>query len=379
MFNLQSGLTRQKFPAPVTPQQAKQIREQLTAATDIATAKPADGRKFWPGTGKHTKAVTGLIVDQMNKNVVSCSRDGTVKFWDFLTGALTDEIDWAPMTAPTLVRYHPGSSLLAFACQAPSGDASVRIVDMETKRTIRELLGGDHSINDLCFSHDGRWIIAASADSVIRIWDLPTSHLIDAIRLEEPCKAVAMSSTGEYLAATLETGLGVMLWTNKSLYKHVPTRQISEKEVATVDGPTLSGEGNQGMLEGAYEEQGDDQEDPNVVAPNIEQLSSDMTTLSLVPKSRWQTLLHLDMIKERNKPTEAPKAPEKAPFFLPSANGSAKDAKDEKPAAGTEVDGKSRITTLDNARFEELFATKLRVAAESGNCKSCLGCCKYGH
>jgi U3 small nucleolar RNA-associated protein 21 len=133
------------------------------------------------------------------------------------------------------------------------------------------------------------------------------------------------------------------------------------------------------MLEGAYEEQGDDQEDPNVVAPNIEQLSSDMTTLSLVPKSRWQTLLHLDMIKERNKPTEAPKAPEKAPFFLPSANGSAKDAKDEKPAAGTEVDGKSRITTLDNARFEELFATKLRVAAESGNCKSCLGCYKYGH
>lgn len=373
MFNLQSGQTRQKFPSPVTPQQAKQIREQLAQVSDISAAKPTDGRKFWPGTGKHTKAVTGLIVDQMNKHVVSCSRDGKVKFWDFLTGNLVEEIDWAPMTAPTLVRYHPGNNLLVFACQAPSGDSSVRVVDVETKKTIREFLGGDHIINDLCFSHDGRWIIAASTDAVIRIWDLPTSHLIDAIRLEEPCKAVAMSSTGEYLAATLETGLGVMLWTNKSLYKHVPTRQISEKEVATVDGPSLSGEGNQGMLEGAYDEQGEDEEDGNVVAPTLEQLSSDMTTLSLVPKSRWQTLLHLDMIKERNKPTEAPKAPEKAPFFLPSTNGAANQSKEEKPAVGTEVDGKSRITTLDKARFEELFATKLRDAAETGNCKCCPG------
>ena len=43
-----------------------------------------------------------------------------------------------------------------------------------------------------------------------------------------------------------------------------------------------------------------------------------MTTLSLVPKARWQSLLHLDLIRERNKPKEAPKKPEKAPFFLPS-------------------------------------------------------------
>lgn len=370
MFNLQSGQTRQKFPAPVTPQQAKQIREQLAQTDDIASAMPSDGRKFWPGTGKHTKAVTGLVVDQMNKYVVSCSRDGKVKFWEFLTGHLVDEIDWAPITAPTLVRYHPSSNLLAFACQAPSGESSVRIVDMETKKTIREFLGGDYDINDLCFSHDGRWIIAASADAVIRIWDLPTSHLIDAIRLEEPCKAVAMSSTGEYLAATLETGLGVMLWTNKALYKHVPTRQISEREVAPTDGPSLSGEGNQGMLEGAYEEDGEGDEDANVLAPMLDQLSSDMTTLSLVPKSRWQTLLHLDVIKERNKPTEAPKAPEKAPFFLPSTNGSAKETQHDKPTVGTEIEGNSRITTLDKARFEELFGTKLRQAAQTGNCKS---------
>ena len=51
----------------------------------------------------------------------------------------------------------------------------------------------------------------------------------------------------------------------------------------------------------------------------IEQLNDDLLTLSLVPKSRWQTLLYLDDIRARNRPIEPPKKPEKAPFFLSSA------------------------------------------------------------
>lgn len=365
MYNLQSGVYRQRFPSKLTPAQARQLRlQQLRQVDDVVHFQAESGKKFPAGTGKHTKAVTGIVVDAMNKTVVSCSLDGKIKFWDFLTGSLLEQIDWAPMTLPTSCRYHATSNLLAFACD----DMSVRVVDMETKKTIREFWGPKDTVNDFCFSHDGRWVIAASQDKTIRVWDLPTSHLIDAIRLENPCKALAVSSTGEYLAATLQNQLGVTMWTNKSLFKHVPTRQISEKEIGHVAAPTVSGEGNGGLLEGAFEE--DDKEDEDaVVAPTIDQLSADMTTLSLVPKARWQTLLHLDLIKERNKPKEAPKAPEKAPFFLPSTTGSPSSAVQGKPEA-TEDTSKSRITKLDKARFEEIFSAKLRAGAASGDCES---------
>lgn len=366
MFNLQSGAARQKFPAAVSSAQAKEIKAQLLLKGGAGSHR--DG-VFLPGTGKHTGAITGLVVDNMNKTVVSCSSDGKVKFWSFMKGLLLHQLDWTSTTIPMLCRYHAANNLLAFACRSKSGDWSVRVVDMDTKRMIREFWGPEDVIHDLCFSNDGRWIIAASKDSMIRVWDLPTSHLIDAIRLEKPCKAVAMSTTGEYLAATVEEGLGVMLWTNKALYKHVPTRQISEKEISAVSGPSMSGEGNQGMLEGAFEDADEGADDLNVLAPTIDQLSSDMTTLSLVPKSRWQTLLHLDVIKERNKPLEAPKAPEKAPFFLPSTTGKPNAIQEENTAASEDTGGKSRITALDKARFEELFATKLRTAAASGDCK----------
>ncbi|KHN98036.1 WD repeat containing protein 36 [Metarhizium album ARSEF 1941] len=362
MYNLQSGMHRQRFPSRLAPSQARQVRlQQLRQADDVAQLQISGGHKFLPGTGKHTKAITGLVVDNMNKRVISCSSDGRIKFWDFLTGTLLDQLDWAPMTYPVACKYHAANGLLAFACD----DMAIRIVDMETKRTIREFWSPGDCINDICFSNDGRWVIAASDDKTIRVWDLPTGHLIDAIRLNKPCAALDMSATGEYLAACLKDEPGVAIWTNKSLFKHVSTRQIAEKEIGQVSVPTVSGEGNQALLEGAFEEHEDDVDDA-VIAPTVDQLSSELTTLSLVPKSRWQTLLHLDLIKERNKPIEAPKAPEQAPFFLASTSNS--KAPGQEVTAEAAKDGTtSRITKLDQARFEELFTTRLRQGAQTGD------------
>ncbi|KAI0171794.1 WD domain-containing protein [Hypoxylon sp. FL1284] len=364
MFNLQSGLHRQRFPSKLTPAQARQLKlQQLRQADTVVQLQARSATGFAPGTGKHTQAVTGIVVDSMNKNVITCSLDGKVKFWEFLTGNLVEEINWAPMTAITGCRYHAANDLIAFSCD----DNSIRVVDIETKQTIREFWGCKGKVNDFIFSSDGRWIVAASQDAIIRVWDLPTGHLIDAIRLERPCTALAFSATGEYLAATTEGELGVNIWNNKALFTHVPTRQISEESIQNVSGPTASGEGGQGLLESAFEEGASQEEEDEVAAPSLDQLSADMMTLSLVPRSRWQTLLHLDLIKQRNKPTEAPKAPEKAPFFLPStANTGASnlDVAQQKPEQDA---SQSRITRFDRNRAEQAFTSKLQAGAASGN------------
>ncbi|KAJ4294788.1 rRNA-processing protein utp21 [Collariella sp. IMI 366227] len=364
MFNLQSGRHRQRFPSRLTPAQLRQLKmQQLKALDEVNKLQSRSRKTFAPGTGRHTKAVTGLVVDSLNRTVVSCSLDGKIKFWDFVTGTLVDEIDWAPMTKITACRYHPGNDLIAFACD----DHSIRVVDVETKQTIREFWGCRGDITDFCFSNDGRWIVAASLDSTIRVWDLPTSHLIDAFKLERPCTALAFSATGEYLAGAVEGDLGVQLWTNRTLFKHVPTRQISDKEIGEVAAPTTSGEGGQGLIEAAFEANtAEEAEEDGVTAPVLDQLSSDMMTLSLVPKSRWQTLLHIDLIKARNKPKEAPKAPEKAPFFLPSVSNSlvpgAEDAK--KPEGET---AGSRLTQLDRTRNQQALTSKLLVCGQLGD------------
>ncbi|KAI1161356.1 WD domain-containing protein [Nemania serpens] len=364
LFNLQSGLHRQRFPSKLTPAQARQVKMQQARQADTITQLEARASsRFLPGTGKHLKAVTGIVVDSMNHIVISCSLDGKVKFWEFLTGNLLHEINWAPMIAITGCRYHSASDLIAFSCD----DGSIRVVDIETRQTIREFWGCQGKINDFTFSNDGRWIVAASQDSVIRVWDLPTSHLIDAIRLERPCTALAFSVTGEYLAAASEGELGVDIWNNKSLFTHVPTRQISESVAEQVSGPTASGEGGQGLLEAAFEDNDVVEDDDEVAASNLDQLSADMMTLSLVPRSRWQTLLHLDLIKKRNKPKEPPKAPEKAPFFLPSTTGVPSSSQNNIGTNPDDSQNQSRITKFDQSRMEQAFTGSLRAGATSGN------------
>ena len=92
-------------------------------------------------------------------------------------------------------------------------DLSVRVVDVETKRIVRELWGSVGQIYDHCFSHDGRWIVTSSMDSVVRVFDLPTGHLIDAFKAGT-CTNLAFSSTGEYLATAHAGEIGVNIWNN---------------------------------------------------------------------------------------------------------------------------------------------------------------------
>ncbi|KAF7925419.1 uncharacterized protein EAE97_010500 [Botrytis byssoidea] len=362
MFNLQSGLHRQRYPSKLTPAQARKLKiQQLQAAETGKEISSETVKNFQAGLGKHRKAVTGVFVDSLNRNIISCSLDGKIKFWEFGTGNLVDEIDWFPMVSITGMRYHAPNDLIAVSCD----DLSIRIVDIETKKTIRELWGCQGSINDMCFSNDGRWVIAASKDCVVRVWDLPTGHLIDAMRMETQCTALAFSGTGEFLATTCTGQVGVNLWNNKTLFTHVPTRHISEKEIASITAPTASGEGGHNVIDGAFQDEDESTEDA-APALSLDQLSKDMMTLSVVPKSRWQTLIHLDLIKARNKPTEAPKLPEKAPFFLPSIDSAAGPSTQEEKSIDSAAE-RSRIMKLDRIASERSFTVTLRSGGESGD------------
>lgn len=299
-------------------------------------------------------------MDNLNQLVITCGLDGKVKFWEFATGILLHQLDWHPMTAITGLKYHRSSDLAGLSCD----DLSIRVIDIETRKLVRELWGCVGQISDFCFSNDGRWIIAASMDSVIRVWDLPTGHLIDAIRIAGACTALSFSTTGEFLATAHADSIGINVWSNRSLFTNVSTRHIQEDEIGHSSLPTASGEGGEALLEAAYEEA--DLEDSDHQAPPVstmDQLSADMTTLSLVPRSRWQTLLHLDTIAARNKPVEPPKAPEKAPFFLPSIENSkqmavlpVKPPSDELAITAAE---KSRISVLQRNEADRPFTSLL--------------------
>lgn len=108
------------------------------------------------------------------------------------------------------------------------------------------------------------------------------------------------------------------------------------------------------------EGESDDQEEDavNKVSERDENILSgkqpvapEMITLSMLPRSQWLNLVHIDTIKSRNKPIEPPKKPEAAPFFLPTIAG-ANAGRDPVFAPVSEED-KHRIAAAAQAAWDE--------------------------
>jgi U3 small nucleolar RNA-associated protein 21 len=304
MFNLQSGAHRQRYPPRLTPAQAKQLKQQQADPEHVAA-----------GARGHRAAITGVVVDNLNQTMVTASLDGMIIFWDFSSGKILERKSFDDAT-PTAIRYNPVSGLLAISCD----DLCIRVIDIETRKVVRELWGCIGQIYDYCFSHDGRWIVAGSMDSVVRVFDLATGHLIDAFKTAATCTNMAFSSTGEFLATTHAGNPGIFVWTNKALFTHVSTRRIDDVKgiIDLSQTPAAFNAASQLAIEesGLADEAEETLVDGIQMSSELDQLDKSLLTLSLQPQSRWQTLLNLDSIRARNKPIQPPEKLKAAPFFL---------------------------------------------------------------
>ncbi|KAG0298509.1 hypothetical protein BGZ97_004027 [Linnemannia gamsii] len=262
----------------------------------------------------HKKSVTGLQSDRLNRTLISGSLDGLLKLWDIKTGKCEHTME---MPSPiTHLLLFTENNHLAVICD----DLCIRIVDVENRRVVREFWGHSNRITDMTFSPDGHWLVSASLDATIRTWDLPTGHMVDIFRCESIATSLSFSPTGDYLATAHVDNVGIFLWANRMQFTTVSLRSITEDDVIRVALPTSSTLEDETEAENMFTTN----EEVLALEPTIEtpeQLTEQMITLSLLPKSKWQTLLNLDVIKSRNKPKEAPKAPEKAPFFLSTLPG----------------------------------------------------------
>jgi len=131
------------------------------------------------------------------------------------------------------------------------------------------------------------------------------------LQVPDACISLNFSPTGEFLVTAHVCNIGIFLWSNRTLYSHVSLKAISKDDIIPeVELPGSSAETNK-------------IDEDDVVAVELDyvspdQLDSDLITMSAIAQSKWKHLLDIDIIKMRNKPKQAPKVSENAPFFLPT-------------------------------------------------------------
>ncbi|KZT71306.1 Utp21-domain-containing protein [Daedalea quercina L-15889] len=341
MYNMQSGILRKIFSVGACPPEAA---SRLRPPPATSKKKP------------QARCITGLATDALNSVVIASTLDGTVNFFDFRTAKLEEALV-LPCSALSII-LHRESGLLAVVCD----DRVVRLVDIETKRVVRELRGHKGRILDLTFSPDSRWLVTTSLDSIIRTFDIPTGRLIDAFLTPSVATSVAFSPTNDFLATSHTDSVGVYLWANRAQYSDVTFQSVSD--VTNVSLPSMQGTAEDEALEALSSLTLAGQEKPADVFLMPPQLDGDLVTLSHLPRSRWQTLLNFEVIQQRNKPKEPPKEPEKAPFFLPTLPGvESRFAIQETQKQGTERNEKqTRRLQKAAATSESAFRKKLAAA-----------------
>ena len=64
----------------------------------------------------------------------------------------------------------------------------------------------------MTFSEDGRWLVSASMDCRVKVWDIPGAQMLHSMRVEVPPTAVSLTPHCEMLATTHSDHRGIYLW-----------------------------------------------------------------------------------------------------------------------------------------------------------------------
>ncbi|XP_062509636.1 WD repeat-containing protein 36-like [Corticium candelabrum] len=262
----------------------------------------------------HDGAVRGVSIDAVNQNVVTGSADNTLKFWNFRSKQNHCTILLNECVCQMV--YHRESSMLAVALD----DFTIHVVDTDTRRIVRTFTGHTNRILDMAYSPDSRWLISSSMDMTVRTWDLPAAKLLDCFLVESAATSVSMSEVGDFLATTHVDNLGVYLWSNRFMYSAISLRPLPpnyQPEMLAM--PTTGEQQIGGQI--LSQPHGEIVDMLQLKFKTPDQLAEELVSLSELPRSRWHNLIHLDIIKHRNKPKEPPRVPEAAPFFLPTVPG----------------------------------------------------------
>jgi WD40 repeat protein len=86
-----------------------------------------------------------------------------------------------------------------------SWDKTLKVWDLETGRELRTLEGHSGPVSRVAVSPDGRWAVSASADNTLKVWDLETGRELRTLEGHSGVVfGVAVSPDGRRVASASE-------------------------------------------------------------------------------------------------------------------------------------------------------------------------------
>lgn len=153
----------------------------------------------------HKRTINSIALSPDGQHIASASSDKSIRIWDIETGELLSLIQ-GHNDEVYAVAYSPDGKYLASA----SSDETIRIWDATTGIEIKRIESEEEYIPSIIFSLDGRFI-AAAAFMFIKIWNIDTGEEHKRIDTDNLVKHVAYSPDGQYIVAATDNDI-LRLW-----------------------------------------------------------------------------------------------------------------------------------------------------------------------
>ena len=149
----------------------------------------------------HKRTINSIALSPDGQHIASASSDKSIRIWDIKTGELLSLIQ-GHNDEVYAVAYSPDGKYLASA----SSDETIRIWDATTGIEIKRIESEEEYIPSIIFSLDGRFI-AAAAFMFIKIWNIDTGEEHKRIDTDNLVKHVAYSPDGQYIVAATDNDI----------------------------------------------------------------------------------------------------------------------------------------------------------------------------
>lgn len=142
--------------------------------------------KLLMSNNEHSQAIVDLAFSHDGKRLVTTSDDKTIRTWNLATGAMVRIMEVAEHIQA--IAFSPDDKMIITGgrdkpvigelLQNFMGDSeydkgiSARLWNMQTGELLQTFSHHGNDVNDVAFSHNGKWIATASADHTVEIWSL---------------------------------------------------------------------------------------------------------------------------------------------------------------------------------------------------------------